>query len=568
VAANGYLPGDTVNVRGGDTFAGGLWVNPGTQPTVDAPITIQSYGTGRATFAPDTGTGVGIIECGYVTVQNINIAGPGLISSGTFPTRNVSTTGGSAFYLVTSDLTTHRAGIIVRNCHVTGVRYVMLAANSVSTTPTAAFSDMLIDSVTADNCGNGITVYGNFPFDILTRVNTRIKISNCVLSNITGITADNYGTGFPIFIANALDSQIEKCIVHDCGDGQTTNNTNGVAGIMLLWDTNCAIRQCEAYNIWSPQVVDGCAFDIDGNCVNCIVEYCYGHDSDGSVMLCWNTAGNPAVGSSGNIIRYNVFVNGGRRNQAGIAGCIAVTPNSGKDLLIHNNTCYQTANGSTQTNLIKIDVDSKAAFINNAFSVAGGFNFGLFTDSTLQGNTYDVRSGSTFSVVTASGSYASLAALHAAGYEKNGATLIGAQGDPLYASPGATSVVMPADPVSNLSTYDTSEGSATQSAGVILPYIPAPTFDWHGNLIGSSLDSGALIVGSRIPIPPPPPSPPASTLAPTASAWNDSFQTSLYKVAYNWYIIAQNQGLSGRLPLASDSASSLLSKSVDNTSFT
>ena len=67
-------PGDTLNFEGGATFSGTL--EPKQCGAPGQPVTLQSYGTGRATLKA-AGVAVSLPDCAYVTVRNLTLIGSG-----------------------------------------------------------------------------------------------------------------------------------------------------------------------------------------------------------------------------------------------------------------------------------------------------------------------------------------------------------------------------------------------------------------------------------------------------------------------------------------------------------
>ena len=100
-----YLPGDSINFRGGDTFTGCLSITPTNVPSgglPSNPITVQSYGTGSATLTNDcTGDRTGLVTIDGVSgviVNNLKIAvspsitlGAGVLVQNSFSLNPVST---------------------------------------------------------------------------------------------------------------------------------------------------------------------------------------------------------------------------------------------------------------------------------------------------------------------------------------------------------------------------------------------------------------------------------------------------------------------------------------------
>src|SRR5688572_30083429 len=69
--------GDTVLFQGGATFSGSLVFDFNDKGTALAPVTIGSYGTGRATLRAGTGGGVSAQNVAGLTFRNLNFVGDG-----------------------------------------------------------------------------------------------------------------------------------------------------------------------------------------------------------------------------------------------------------------------------------------------------------------------------------------------------------------------------------------------------------------------------------------------------------------------------------------------------------
>src|SRR4051812_10692964 len=68
-------PGDRVLLRGGDTFSGRLSLDSADRGTASAPIAIGSYGSGRATIASGTVSGISVYNTSGITIANLNVLG-------------------------------------------------------------------------------------------------------------------------------------------------------------------------------------------------------------------------------------------------------------------------------------------------------------------------------------------------------------------------------------------------------------------------------------------------------------------------------------------------------------
>src|SRR2546423_9265398 len=72
-----FIPGDRILFEGGQTFAGSLYFDSTEPGTATQPITITSFGSGRATIYPDTGTGILIYDAGGDRITDLYVIGSG-----------------------------------------------------------------------------------------------------------------------------------------------------------------------------------------------------------------------------------------------------------------------------------------------------------------------------------------------------------------------------------------------------------------------------------------------------------------------------------------------------------
>jgi len=77
VGALDLEPGDSVLLEGGEVHAGSLVFGPEDGGTEAEPVTIASYGAGRATLQVAAGDGILVDECGGIVIRELVIEGPG-----------------------------------------------------------------------------------------------------------------------------------------------------------------------------------------------------------------------------------------------------------------------------------------------------------------------------------------------------------------------------------------------------------------------------------------------------------------------------------------------------------
>lgn len=498
----GVAASDTVNFRGGDTFSGNLLVNPGTPPSGEGQrITVTSYGTGKATISCADSYGVKILNCGYVTVSNLIITGSGVVVTGSYPNKTGTTTNTTGAVLITTTTdSTWYSSVFVDNVEASGT---LMGAYflSVSTTATVAHENWRITNCYFHNIGVcGIFSRGTttIPGSIHNYVGILYRngyIYNTRCEFIPGITSYDFDngsptwTGFGIFLINCQDTLVELCKSKECGDAAFSGGPGGPVGLIFVECRSSTFRSCEASKEYATGGFDGNGIDLDGGCQDCIIEKCYVHDCEGPGTLVFQFNGSSS--HFGSILRYNLVTS--CSTVSGI-GCYREV-NTQSHPKIYNNTFIHPKSGGSA----EMIYSEGGLFYNNIFVISAGANFGQFyTGTVLQGNTYRVGSGSTFSVFVQGNTYTSLAGMQTDGFEKFSGGNVGASGDPMFTDVTFHAEVTPAAALTSISAFDLGAGSVAHNAGVSQATlgIPVVTLDWHGNNANAGVDSGAVRFGS------------------------------------------------------------------------
>src|SRR5262249_45971791 len=126
-----------------------------------------------------------------------------------------------------------------------------------------------------------------------------------------------------------------------------------------------------SYGNETSSSTDGGGFDFDWDVNDSVMQYNYSHDNDGPGYM----LGAGDHGNAGNVIRYNISENDGRKNgRSGIYLWGNVTAAS-----IYNNVVYQSATGDVGSAALRAsDVGASGmvpvgvAVRNNIFYTAGG----------------------------------------------------------------------------------------------------------------------------------------------------------------------------------------------------
>jgi hypothetical protein len=432
-----FQAGDVVLFQGGDVFQGNLRFSSGG--TATAPITLSSYGTGRAAIEAGAGSGLAVHNAGGFQISNLNFVGTG----------NTSANGISFDNALPGN-------VKLPHVYIDHVDIRGFGANGIDMLGdigTDGYDDVRITYVTSHGNGlAGVYIEGQVP----RASNSRVYIGHCQAYN------DNLGG---LEIADTNGGTIERSTAHD--------NAAGLGHEVGIWtydSNNITIQYNESYRNFSVSGSDeGDGFDFDGGTTNSIMQYNYSHENDGAGILLGEYPGAGLTG--GNLIRYNISQNDGRLN--GYAGIFLynydypyskVTNN-----YIYNNTVYNSV-GSAAVVISGSLPASSNVFANNIFQTAGGVPLILDesqSGATFVGNDY-WTSGGAFVIRYHGARITSLAAFHAAGQETLNGKLTGYNIDPKLQNPGKGGTIGNADNLGTLSAYLLNSTSGLLNTGLNL----------------------------------------------------------------------------------------------------
>jgi hypothetical protein len=327
---NGIIlqPGDMILFEGGATFAGSLKFDIEDSGSPENPVIITSYGEGRATISSGSETGLLAKNTSGFIVKDLNFSGASLDID--------NKSSGIHFY---TDLDSVKPEFIrIENVEVCGYRWNGISIQGDRNNGHSGFRDVRIkNAVVHDNGDKGIAVGGPMPPDDW--ANKDIYIGHCTVYNIRGILGQHGHTGNGIIVSSLDGGLIEYCVAYNNGENSDYLESGGPIGIWA-WDSrNVVIQFCEAYENKTGNRSDGGGFDLDGGCVNCVMQYNYSHDNHGAGYGIYQYSG--ARPFKGNIIRYNISENDGRNNKYGGINLWSTNSSGGmQDTKIYNNTIY------------------------------------------------------------------------------------------------------------------------------------------------------------------------------------------------------------------------------------
>ena len=386
VNAAQLLPGDSVWFRADQTFNGNLCLADAGQSSTHTTsvVTIGSYGSGRATIDAGSGAGFIVKNRGGVHLVNLNFVGAGALKNTTSGILFINTLLGNAKF---GDIRIHR--VDVSGFKYSGINFVAQPTDM----SWSGFRDVKITNTTShDNGDAGISCIGAWNPTQKGYAHADFYIGNCSAYRNAGIPNKGSHSGNGIVLGQVDGAIIEHCRAYENG---SLNDYEGGGPVGIwTWDANRIVIQFnESHHNRTNSSKDGAGFDLDGGVTNSVVQYNYSHDNDGAGYLLAQFEG--ARPFYGNVLRYNLSVNDGRRNRYGGIHLWSTGANKGiADTTFYANSVYtaQSADG----NPAAVDCSSEGVrnirFYNNCFQTDGKAILvrGEDTSNVLfKGNTFD-----------------------------------------------------------------------------------------------------------------------------------------------------------------------------------
>ncbi len=499
------MAGDTVLFKGGETFAGGIYLGQSKGGTVSARVTFSSYdpATGavladgvasasRANINALTSDGFTSFDSGGYTIRNLNFIGPGA---------STATKDGLKFYVGGGIV--RQAGVEIDQVDVSGFRtgITVGAWGSSGGIPFGYEGITITGTNSFDNKLTGIFTYGE-------KLNTHrnLVIRNCTAYRNRGDAAATGNSGNGILVNGVTTGLVEHCRAYENGDigfGSVGIWTYGVDGI--------TIQFCESYNNRASKTSDGGGFDFDGGTVNSVMQYNYSHGNDGAgYLLAQYSNANSEYGAlSNNTIRYNISENDGRRRSY---GGIMFFGASGTDKVgttyVYGNTVYMggTATDGTPSCVRFLGSNfSGLRFYNNIFVAGSGMRV-INSDSALATskaillrNNYHAAAGATFQLKWGGTTHNTLSAWLASAttQETSGGIHTALSVDPMFFAHGQGGTLGDTSLLPTLSAYKLKVGSPMVDAAFDLTQSPYSLSlglrDFYGDglPLGAGYDIGA-----------------------------------------------------------------------------
>lgn len=447
--------GQAILFKGGQTWAVAAKTVLTPAGTALNPITIGSYGTGKATFTSS-------VDNDYTLVLgNSGQVVRDIIFDGQDHANNAAAIG------VAPSLNTATSNFWVWNNEVKRFGGGGIWVATSSTNVNAKISN--------------VTIYGNHVHDFPDRGLTYGDGINLAAANVAAYSSGFAGTknnsniaidsnivervpGSAIALFQTDGFSIRRNIVDACCFGTATAPTP--VGIWCSSAYNGVIELNESHHNVTAGEVDGGGFDVDGDCQSVVVQHNYSHDNDGPGFLVYAYSGasiqNVAVRyniSQNDGINSNILIYGGLHASTGAAAAPLVNVN------IHNNVFYQNRATRACISLGNAGTGGTVRVVNNicygANATAYLFYSNNATGKTVRRNCY-FGTGQWQHNTT---NYATYAAWRTASTFENFSGDTGLNVDPQLSAPGTLGTLNGYDAAAIRAAYRLAPGSPARNVG-------------------------------------------------------------------------------------------------------
>ncbi|MFI5955296.1 right-handed parallel beta-helix repeat-containing protein [Cryptosporangium sp. NPDC051539] len=447
--------GDSVLLQGGAQFEGQLLLVQDDGGTHEAPVTIATYGTGRATIKANDLEAIKVYDAGGITIRGLDIVGDAV---------TYDAWSGILFY-ADEKVPGRLSGITISDVDVSGFQLGIAFAGAA---PGRGFERVTItDSKVHRNRDDGLLFYGT-AFDASNPSYSHADVT------VRGVSAyDNAGnpgntsthSGSGIVLGSVLNGLVEQSSAYHNGTA-CASTREGPVGIWTYDSTGVTIQRNVSYRNRTGTTADGGGFDLDQNVSNSYLQYNLSYENSGPGLLVFTAQTNDAL--RGNTVRFNVSINDARSN--GWYGGLTVAGRVA-DTAIYHNTIVTRASGAHRAPAAKLLVGPTGVTIRNNVLLSQGAGPaveapGLAAKNVLfQGNAYH-RSGGGAVVEWGDRPYSSLKDWRADADQERGS---GLDADPKLRDASAVPTVTDPGRVTAVTQFALAGDSPAGGMGVPIP---------------------------------------------------------------------------------------------------
>jgi Right handed beta helix region len=456
-------PGDRLLFRAGDAFEGNLVVKADGAPSADSPITVGSYGQGRATLRAGDGTGVSSESTGGLVVRDLIVEGKGRRTNRDSGVSILNTLPGGK----------QLEHVRVENVEARGFgKYGIAVGGWPADQSQSGYRDVRISGCRAsDNAYVGIHVFGFHDYYARSYAHRDVAVVDCVAHDNPGDPEflDNH-SGNGILLHDVDGGLIDGCTAFGNG-GLCRAKSGGPVGIWAWSSRKLVIQNCVSIRNRTGGKYDGGGFDFDGGVSESVLQYNYSAENDGAGFLVYDFGAAP-FRLADNVVRFNISENDARKN--GYAGIyVASLGEPVERLQVYHNTVFVgPSKGKDQPLAAFIHKTKDSRFHNNLFIAGGGCALADIGDDQsglcVQGNHYWADGGA-FLVRHGGKPLSSLADWRKhGGVERLDGKDVGAASDPLLNAVGCGDLVTDARKRTALDRYKPRKGSPLLGSGLDL----------------------------------------------------------------------------------------------------
>jgi len=280
--------GDRVLLESGESFKGSIILDAATSGAPGHPIIIRSTGKKHATIISSGKSAISAI-CGGIQIHDLTLVGDAT---------EKDKSDGISFCADDKSGAKYR-DISIDNVEISGFGGHGIAFTSADDSKPGYENVRITHANVHDNFGTGIFSFDKFRLGKQTYAHKNLYVGDCVVSN------NHSGSGIII-------SGVDGALVEYCRSTGNDGKGGGV-GIWAYAASKVTFQYCIASNTTCNNGGDGGGFDLDGGCVDSIVQYCltYGNEGPG-YMHCDFPWAPPTIR---NVIRNSISVDDGRKQK-------------------------------------------------------------------------------------------------------------------------------------------------------------------------------------------------------------------------------------------------------------
>lgn len=289
--------GDRVLFEAGKRFRGGLVLTSEDAGASNAPVVIGSDGQAAAVLEPGNGNGISVVNAGNIVIRNLLVKGSGR-------------TNNTGYGVLCDNTLTNRQrlkNLVLDQIEVSGfgIFGILIAGDH------AGFEHVLVTNcVMRDNLRGGMEIAGRLPWDADYYAHADVRVTHCRAFGNTGdptYLKNHSGSGMVLYQVDG--GTMEYCAAWD--NGTLCRAPGGGVGLWTCASRRVVIQRCESFANRTSGA-DGGGFDLDGGCVECVLQYNYSHDNDGPGLMVYSYP-YASYADRGNIVRFNLSENDSRR---------------------------------------------------------------------------------------------------------------------------------------------------------------------------------------------------------------------------------------------------------------